>query len=273
MSTDTAARALQGALRVHFALREDKTRLVEASRTPPLQVQRLLPVDPAAPRLAGALLQNGTAGLFAGDRLRIAIEVEAGAAVAIGTPAMTRAFAMPDGGAEVETRLHVSAGAFLEYLPEPTLLCAGADLCQRLRLEAAPGAWAAAGEVIAFGRIAHGERHAYRRFEQRVEIWSAGQPALVERLLLSPEQHGAGLGALGDAAAYGSLSLLCPPTRADELLAQVRALLEPRTGVWGGASLLHAGAGVAVRLLGESATDAQALARAVALLCRGLCRV
>ena len=268
MATDAAARALQGTLSLRFALRAGQTRLVEAARTPPLQVQRLLPIDPAAPGLAGVLLLNGTAGLFAGDRLRITVAVEAGATVAIGTPAMTRAFAMPAGDAAVETALRIAANARLEYLPEPTLLCAGAHLRQRLRIDVEPGAAVAAGEVIAFGRVAHGELHAYRHFVQETELWRAGRPVLVERLLLSPAQADVGMGALGDAAAYGSLSLLCPPAQTETLLAQVRALLNARCDVWGGASLLHEDAGVAVRLLGASATAVQALARAIVRLSR-----
>jgi len=265
---DAGASALSGGLSLQFASPAGRTRLIAATRTAPLQLQRLLPVDRCHPALVRAMLLNATAGLFAGDTLHVDITLTETAGVSIGTPAMTRVFGMPDGKAEVETSLRVSSGSYLEYLPEPTLMCATASLRQRTQLFAEPGARAAVGEVTAFGRVAHGELHAYRRLEQCIEVWCGAQPILIERLLLAPQQHANGLRALARYAAHGNLQLICPPSEAPVLLQQVRAAITPSADLSVGASLLHENAGVAVRALGCTPTAVQAMFRKITLLFR-----
>jgi urease accessory protein len=284
------ARSLRGRLSLRFADDGRRTVLAHAERSPPWHVQRLLYLDPAWPALAGVALLNQTAGLFAGDRLDLAVTVEGGAAVSLSTPTVTRAYAMPEGDASVTTCLTVSSGGYLEYLPEPTLLCRDAALVQTLALDAEPGAAVALGEVLAFGRAAHGERHAYRSLTQRIELRRGGETVLAEALRLTREDAPDVPGMLGPFAAYGSLHLLPREGDPAALLARTRAALEVQTGasagasrlpggrhqregtgqhghpgVLAGASLLPGGAGVAVRVLGEAAHAVQTVLRAVVL--------
>jgi urease accessory protein len=225
--------------------------LRRAERKPPFHLQRLLTLDAARPRLAHATVLNTTAGIFAGDRLRLEVQVAPGAAAAIGTSAAGRAFGMPDGHGEVETRIEVEAGGYLEYLPRPLILCRDTALRQRTVLEVVEGGRLAWGEVIAFGREAHGERHAYRELQSRLELWVAGRLVLAEALRLDGGSEATAPGMLGNFAAAGVLLLACPEEEAAVLLTQVRQRLaaEPAAG----ASLLHGVSGIAVRLLGGSA--------------------
>ena len=79
---DSAARSLQGALRM-VAARDAAgiTRIVHASRSAPLQVQRPLYVDPQRAGLATVNVINATAGLFEGDTLSLRVDVLPGAAL------------------------------------------------------------------------------------------------------------------------------------------------------------------------------------------------
>jgi urease accessory protein len=241
----------------------DRTVLAACKRTPPLHVQRPLYLDRRHPSLAHVALLNATAGLFAGDRLDTTICLGAGAAVALTTPTMTRVFTMPGGHAEVSTHIVVGAGGYLELLPEATLLCRGAALRQRLTLDAPAGANVAIGEVFAFGRAAHGERHAYQRLEQRANLSYGGRPVLAEGLSLDAEESPNGLGVIGDFAAYGSLNLLTPDGERDGLLAATRDLVAHEQGAWAAASMLPAGSGVAVRVLGDVPSVVQHLLKLV----------
>jgi urease accessory protein len=269
---EAGAHALHGDLHLRFAVDEGgRTTLVESRRTPPMHLQRLLYLDARHPALAQAALLNTTAGLFSGDRLDLEVRMEAGAAVALTTPAMTRAYAMPEGHAEVTTHLSVAWGAHLELLPEPLLLCRDADLVQRTVVDVIPGASVALGEVVALGRRAHGEAHAYRRLEQRTVLRRAGQTILADGLLLTPPLHPDAPGVLGDHAAYGSLYLLPGESDSHELLAETRALLATAPAVLSGASLLPASAGVTVRALGPAPNAVQRLFRSIVDAFRGRC--
>jgi urease accessory protein len=262
-SISSPARSLHGRLDLRFARDGDRTRLACIRRTPPFHVQRLLHLDPARPALARAVVLNTTAGVCAGDRLALTIRVEPTAAVELTSPAMTRVHAMPDGHAETTTRIFVEAGAYLEFLPEPLLLCRDAALRQQTELCVAPGGVAALGEVIAFGRAAHGELHAYRELDQRTTVLVAGEPRVAENLRLRPNDEAELLGVIGRFAAYGSLTLICPEGQAGDVLALSRQRLAACRDIWGGASMLAGGAGVGVRILTSSARAAQITLRAV----------
>lgn len=263
-TADPSARSLAGRLCLRFGSASGRTRLIEAVRTPPCHVQRLLFLDPAFPSLARAVVLNSTAGLFAGDRLRLDAHVAAGAAVELTSPAMTRAFAMPEGHAEVQTRLTVAAGGYLEFLPQPTLFCAGARLHQSLEIDLTAGAVAAVGEVLAFGREARGERHAYHELRQRTAIRLDGEPVLMEALSLAPAVDGPGVpGLIGAYAAFGRLDLLCADCAGGPALDDLRARLACGQAAYASASVLPFGAGIGVRVLSDAAHAAQETLRAV----------
>jgi urease accessory protein len=257
---DPASRALTGNLRLRFAPSDGRTVITEAKRTPPLHVQRALYLDPAWPGLARVALLNSTAGLFAGDRLATGLCVDEGAAVEVITPQMARAFAMPSGHAEVSTTISVAHGGYLEYLPEPLLLCRDAAVHTVLSVDIAGGAVAAVGEVVAFGRVARGELYAFRELISRVTVACGGESVLVERLAVEPESTDV-TALFGGYAAYGSLYLLGYGVL--QMLGSVRERLAASPGLLGGASTLQGGAGVVVRVLGLAPASVQASLRAM----------
>lgn len=265
------ARSLRGTLSLTFVRDRGRTVVRGMHHTPPLHLQRLLYLDRERPALARATLLNGTAGLFAGDRLCLEIRAGAGAAVELTTPTMTRAFGMRDGHAEVITRLTAAVGSYLEYLPEPVILCRDAALHQRTDLEAEAGAIVAVGEVLSFGRGARGERHAYRELRQRTEVCYDGRPVLVEGLYLTSDHPPTAPGVLGPYQAYGTLQLLAGAGQSERLLPMVRDVLATRPDIPAGASLLATGAGVAVRVLGDAPSAVQSLLRTVVTMFRSCC--
>jgi urease accessory protein len=233
-----------------------------------LHIQRPLYLDRARPRLAHLSLLSGVAGLFRDDSLVVDVTAAAGAAAAIGTPAMTRVFAMPDGEAQMAISVRVERGGYLEYLPEPTLLCADAALTQQLVIDVAAGGCLVAADLLAFGREAAGERHAFRRCDQRTDVSVDGRLVLAERLALARSDTGEACSRdpLLDFAAYGALHVVCNCEPASELLSRLSAVLKTMP-VYAGASLTSGNRSVAVRVLGSSASQvrdaAACLARAV----------
>lgn len=248
-----SAASVDGRLSLRFVLENGRTTLATVRRTQPFHVLRPLSLDPARPHLTTVSVLNATAGLFAGDRLCLHVAVGDEAAVQLTTPTMTRVHAMRAGCAVCAVRLRVAAGGYLEYLPEPLLLCRDAALLQETEVDVAAGGAAAIGEVIAFGRRAHGEGHAYRRLRTVTEARRDGAVVVADALDLLPHRTPMTMGAVGDAAAYGSLMLLTPNAPSTSLLDATRGALDACAGVVAGASLLPLAAGVAVRVLGETA--------------------
>lgn len=239
------------------------TRIVEIERCPPMQVQRPLYLDAAHPGVATVQIINATAGLFAGDDLRLRIDVSSGARLAVSTPAMTRVYTMPrDATATGRVELRVRADAYLEYLPAPTMLCRDAELQEEKRIDIDAEAHAAIGEVWAFGRVAHGELHAYRELHARTELYCGGALVLADALVLKPSEASPGP-SVGRYAAYGALTLAGPRVDA-ALLARVRGVLdEGHRQIVAGASTLSREGGVAVRVLGASAHSVHATLQGV----------
>jgi urease accessory protein len=252
-------------LRLRFAIDGARTTLTETERSPPYHVQRLLYLDACRPDLAQAVVLNSTAGLFAGDRLDLDFEVQPHAAVEIATPASTRIFGMDGDFAECRTSISVASGGYLEYLPRPTILCRDAALRVCTDITVRRGGMAAVGDVLAFGRVAAGERHRYRRLDQRTELQYDGRIVLAEALHLAPRDDPDAAGVLGDAAAYGVLHLLGIDADIDRLVTRVRRIVDEQDHCVGGVSTLTAGGGIAVRLLGDRPHAIYEALRSVAL--------
>jgi urease accessory protein len=264
-TTVNAARSLHGRLRLRFATHGARTFVTGVERSPPYHLQRLLYLDACRPDLAQAVVLNSTAGLFAGDRLELDIEVQSLAAVEIATPASTRIFGMDDGYAETRTSISVESGGYLEYVPRSIILCRDAELRVSTSVYVRRGGMAAIGEVVAFGRAAAGERHCYRRLDLRAELHYDGHLTLAEALYVAPEDDPDAAGALGDAAAHGALHLLGVDSDIEQLIAHVRGIIDEQCHVVGGVSTLPFGGGVAVRLLGNRPHAVYEALRSVAL--------
>jgi urease accessory protein len=125
---------------------------------------------------------NPTAGILAGDRLELAVDVDSGASLAILTPAATRAFMMTSGVAACEQRFTVAADAWLEYSPEPLFPHTQSDYCQATRLELAAGAQAYYAEALAPGRVGRGESWAWKRLRLSLDVTVGGKLLFRERL-------------------------------------------------------------------------------------------
>ncbi len=107
--------------------------------TYPFHVTRPLFLDPGSPGFATLYLQSLSGGLVQGDRFKIAVRVEAGAAVLVTTPSATKAHSMERAAASHSAELEVAAGGHLEYTPEATILFPGTRVLSAIRLRISEG--------------------------------------------------------------------------------------------------------------------------------------
>jgi urease accessory protein len=106
------------------------------------------------------VMLNTGGGVAGGDRLDLAFTAGAGGQVTIAAQAAERFYRAlaADAPSRVRTRLTVAAGAFLEWLPQETILFDRCALDRRLEVDLAADARFLGVETVVFGRTAMGER-------------------------------------------------------------------------------------------------------------------
>ncbi|HEV8013989.1 MAG TPA: urease accessory protein UreD [Stellaceae bacterium] len=144
-----------GAAEIVFARRGAKTALKHLYQRTPCRV--LFPdADIGDPALAVLLTTSG--GLTGGDSIRINATAMAGAAATLATQAAEKLYRSLGAETCIDVTLAVEAGAYLEYLPQETILFNGARLARRTHADVAPGGRLLSCEMLVFGRAAHNER-------------------------------------------------------------------------------------------------------------------
>jgi len=197
---------------------------------------------------------NPTAGILSGDRLEASVTVEAGAAVLLTTPSASRVFRMRAGEDEARSlqQFAVASGGWLEVLPEPLVPHRGSRFHQRTTLAVEPGGAAFYADLLFPGRVAHGETWHWDRLVLDLEVRSAGDLLLRERLdHAAADLHAlATLGGSGDTACFGNAVFIAPHL-ASETNPPWREALHAlhRDGVWIGANPLHTGAGWSIKFV------------------------
>lgn len=157
-------------------------------------------------------LVGGAAGPIGGDALDLRIEVGDGAFLRVRTAAAAVALPGPDGLESVLTvTALVGAGARLEYLPEPAVVCAGARHATIIQVTLAEGASLLLRDELILGR--HGEPGGASRTSLRADY--AGRPLLRQALEVSgTDQASLGPAVLVGHRAVGTL-LRVDPVGAD----------------------------------------------------------
>jgi len=126
-------------------------------------------------------------GVMAGDRLELDIDVAAGAHAVVVAQSATKLHAMePPGSAEQRVRLRVADGGRLEVHPGLTIPFAGSAFRQSIEVDLEAGAEFAWFERWSCGRVARGERHAYRGASSRLRVRVDGVPVHADALELDP---------------------------------------------------------------------------------------
>ena len=134
----------------------------------------------------GLQLVNPTAGLFAGDQLTLDVDIAAKAQVALTSPSATRYHTMPEGRADVVQHFRIGDGAWLDYWPEIVIPQRDSDVRQTTKIQLAPTASMVFLDLLAPGRVAHGERYAFRKLETRLETYQGNTLVAKERCVLEP---------------------------------------------------------------------------------------
>lgn len=170
-------------LELWFAPLAGKTRLIRRRHSGPLLVQK--PFFPEKDGSCHVYLLHPPAGVVGGDSLDQRFHVDAGARVVLTTPGATRFYRSLGDVALQSTRMTLAAGAVCEFLPQETIVFAGANARLETRVTLAPDAVYAGWDFICLGRPASGEGFTAGQVAQRIEIVRDGRPVWFERMVLS----------------------------------------------------------------------------------------
>jgi urease accessory protein len=238
-----------------FEARGGATDLVGRRHRGPLVVQR--PFFPEGRAVCHVVLLHPPGGIVGGDRLRIDVDVGAGASALVTTPAAAKIYRSAGAVSGVRQALRVAAGGALEWLPNEGILHDGAAVELHTSVELEPGARFIGIDMLCFGLPARGERWTRGRCRQRIELARGGSPLAIERGVLDggAAVHDArwGLGGAGVLATLFATPAAPPPVI--EALRARAASLPPDD--LAGVTLVGGGEVVACRYLGSSAERAR----------------
>jgi len=255
----SAGAAIEGALQrgsgaadIAFARRGHVTALARLYQRAPCRV--LFPdAEAGDPPLAALLTTSG--GLAGGDRIDIAVTAGAGASCTIVSQAAEKVYRSLGPDVQVATALTVEPGAYLEFLPQETILFEGARLTRRLTASLAPEGKLLACEMVVFGRAARGERLTSGRWFDAWEIRRGGAPAWTDAMALEQDIGATLASPFGFAGAAALATAVYGGADAERHIAAARTLAEGGASR-GGASLI--GGILVARFLGGSAQAVRA---------------
>jgi urease accessory protein len=167
--------------------------------SPPLGLRELRRSGEGSAPARVAIVQRA-AHLVGGDRVRLEVRVEEGAALELVEISATLAHG-GGGPARQTIELEVGARARLCFAEQPLILAAGAELERRLTLRLAEGARAVHRDTLVLGR--HGEEPG--RAHARLRVERAGVPLLDETLCTDDLESLRSAAIAGDARVLGAL--------------------------------------------------------------------
>jgi urease accessory protein len=240
----------EAGLRLGFRADARRTVLAERRRHGPLAVQR--PFYPEGP-VCHVYLLHPPGGVVGGDSLEIDVQVAAGAQALVTTPGATKFYRSAGESARQVQRIAVGPGGSVEWLPQENIFFPGAQAELETRVELEGDARLALWEIHCLGRPVIKEDFAQGRIDSRLTILRDGQPLLLERLRVAPDNR-ARLSLMAGLAVGGSLVI----SDADEDAVEAcRDLLFASGTDYAGATLVEDL--LVVRYLGNSTERARRL--------------
>jgi urease accessory protein len=183
------------------------------------------------------VLLNTSGGIVGGDRLEVGVEMAARTVASVTSQAAEKAYRSAGPDASMQVRLRLEDGAFLEWLPQETILFDGARLRRSLGADLAADARLLAADVLVFGRLARGERFRSGLLQDRWQIRVGDRLVWADALRLAGDPGAlieAPFGA-GGAAAFATCIYVGPD--AEDRLELARSLID-QPGARGGATCL-----------------------------------
>lgn len=168
-----------GKLQLTYARPAEATQVVRSYAQAPLKVQRSF--YPEGPAVCHSVILHTAGGVVGGDFLTLDLQLQANAQVLLTTAAAAKIYRSQ--GLEAQQRVHIrlEEGAWLEWLPQETIVFNQAQYRQDLRIDLAPKAHWLGWEITRFGRTARGEQFLAGDWRSYTEVWQGSRPLWIDR--------------------------------------------------------------------------------------------
>jgi urease accessory protein len=242
----------QGAAEIIFARRGDKTTLRHLYQRTPC---RILFPDAEAGDPAQAVLVTTSGGLTGGDSIRVGATALSGSSATLTAQAAEKLYRSLGPDVRIDVTLSAEDDAYLEYLPQETILFDGARLARRTSVAVAPGGRLLTCEMLVFGRAAHDERLTHGRLYDGWRVRRDGKLVWADAFALDGDIGARLQSPFAFAGAEALATALYAGDDAARLLTLARKFAEDGASR-GGASLV--GGVLVARFLGAPAKDVRA---------------
>lgn len=155
------------------------TVLCHLFRQTPIIVQQALYFDQHLPTMACVYILSSGGPIIEGDLYNHIITLLPHAQGHISTSAATKIASMQGGNATQMSHIHLHEHSYLEWLPEPTIPCRGADFRTHTTIHLAPSATLFWAECYTPGRTHFGEHFSFRNLDLCVELVELGSGRLL----------------------------------------------------------------------------------------------
>lgn len=173
----------QARMAITFVEKAGRTVLGQHAFYGPLRIQK--PFYPEGDGVCHLYILHPPGGLAGGDDLGIEVQVEARAQALITTPAAGKFYRSNGAVATQRQVLSVAEDACLEWLPQENILFGGSRARLATQIQMHPKARFIGWEITALGRPLSGDHYRSGDLDQRLELFVAGQPMLLERQRLA----------------------------------------------------------------------------------------
>ena len=176
----------QAGLRLGFRAGPRRTVLAERQRHGPLAVQRAFYPEG---EVCHVYLLHPPGGVVGGDSLAIDVQVGAGAKALVTTPGATKFYRSAGPRARQTQVITLQDEARLEWLPQENIFFPGAEVELDTRVELEGDARLALWEIQCLGRPVISERFDSGHVDSRLSVSRNGEPVLLERLRVDPDNR------------------------------------------------------------------------------------
>ncbi|TYQ02050.1 UNVERIFIED_ORG: urease accessory protein [Gordonia westfalica J30] len=235
--------------------RRGKTRVSDLVHRFPLRASAPMYLDDHDRGRAFVCVQNPTAGAFPDDDLRTSVHTRQDSRLYMTAQAATQVFA-GTGTARHAYDFTVESGAVFEHVSKPVIPHRDSRYEQQMVAHVDSGGTFIAGETVAAGRLAHGERFDFTELTMTTTIHVDGSLRARDAIRLRP--HRADPSSPGMFGRHNYLStfiVVAAETTLGDVATDMNGLLRSRPGVVGAASLLPNAGGVGARFVSSRAPD------------------
>lgn len=177
--------AWQGKLAIAYGIRDGQTKVVSNFSHAPLRVQRSFHPE----EFCHSVILHTAGGIVGGDQLDINMRLEPHTKVLTTTATAAKVYGSLTRACQA-VKIALATGAYLEWLPQETIIFNGARYEQSLYVDLEPDALWLGWEITRFGRTARGEKFVDGSWRSHTEVWRQDKPLWIDRQQLFGDNLG-----------------------------------------------------------------------------------